>query len=148
MSFDVGRDVYTGIHKNLARFLPPLDSSTRPGRTRKGFSLGSARGPAHISTFQAAYLGICSSAGRASYSVNLANNYFHGRSVRRSSSSYIFSFGGRGMRTPAKDDDLVSYSIYYSYFQPDGRTDSSAEWLKAVALAFRLMIIGSIGNSF
>ena len=69
MSFDVGRDVYTGIHKNLALFLPPLDSSTRPGRTRKGFSLGSARGPAHISTFQAAYLGICSSAGRASYSV-------------------------------------------------------------------------------
>ena len=30
--FYVDRDVYTGTHKNLARVLAPLDSSTRPAR--------------------------------------------------------------------------------------------------------------------
>ena len=47
LSFDVGRDVYTGTHKNRARFLPPLDSSTRPAR-----DFHSARpGTLHISYY-------------------------------------------------------------------------------------------------
>ena len=45
-----------------------------------------------ILTFQAAYLGICSSAGRASCSVNLENNYFHGRSVRGVWGAHLMAF--------------------------------------------------------
>ena len=45
-----------------------------------------------ILSFQAAYLGICSSAGRASCSVNLENNYFHGRSVRGVLGAHLMAF--------------------------------------------------------